>query len=117
MGIGRRIQQLRLHNGLTQEQLDEQLHVSRQSVSKWEMEQSIPEVEKIITMSEIFAVCTDDILLNEDARRKEKPQQLHFDSIYLIVKDFEKVIKNYYQDSNYKFILHFWVEDLRMKMK
>ncbi len=40
MGVGNRIQLLRIKNGLTQEQLAEKLSVSRQSVSKWEMEQS-----------------------------------------------------------------------------
>ena len=42
MGIGTRIQRLRINNGLTQEKLAEMLNVSRQSVSKWEMEQSMP---------------------------------------------------------------------------
>lgn len=51
MGIGIRIQQLRINNGLTQEQLAEMLNVSRQSISKWEMEQSLPEIDKVILMS------------------------------------------------------------------
>ena len=38
MSIGNRIQQFRIKNGMTQEQLAEKLDVSRQSVSKWEME-------------------------------------------------------------------------------
>ena len=42
MSIGNRIQQYRIYNGLTQEQLAEKLGVSRQSVSKWEMEQALP---------------------------------------------------------------------------
>ena len=46
MSIGSRIQELRIFNGLTQEQLAEKLGVSRQSVSKWEMEQSLPEISK-----------------------------------------------------------------------
>ena len=41
MGLGGRIQKLRIDNGLTQEQLAEMLSVSRQSVSKWEMDQSL----------------------------------------------------------------------------
>lgn len=51
MGIGIRIQQLRINSGLTQEQLAEKLSVSRQSISKWEMEQSLPEIDKVILMS------------------------------------------------------------------
>ena len=62
MGIGSRIQQLRINNGLTQEKLAEMLNVSRQSVSKWEMEQSLPEVDKIVLMSKLFGVGTNEIL-------------------------------------------------------
>ena len=40
MGLSSRIQRLRINNGLTQEQLAEMLSISRQSVSKWEMEVS-----------------------------------------------------------------------------
>ncbi len=62
MSIGTRIQQLRINNGLTQEQLAEKLCVSRQSISKWEMEQSLPEIDKIILMSKLFSVGTNEIL-------------------------------------------------------
>ena len=95
MGIGTKIQELRIENGLTQEQLAEKLNVARQSVSKWEMEQAIPETEKIIMMSKLFSVTTDIILLGEDEIKKRNPQQLHLGSIYLIVRDFEKAVSFY----------------------
>jgi lactoylglutathione lyase len=95
MGIGTRIQQLRMRNAFTQEQLAEKLNVSRQSVSKWEMGSAIPEIEKIIMMSKLFLVCTDQILLEECDIKKIRPQVLHFSSIYLIVRDFEKAISFY----------------------
>lgn len=57
---------LRKKQGLSQEQLAEQLNVSRQSVSKWESQQSLPETIKIIQMSEIFGVSIDQ-LLKDDA--------------------------------------------------
>ena len=63
MSVGNRILQLRIDNGLTQEQLAEKLAVSRQSVSKWEMDQSLPEIDKVIQMSRLFSVGTDEILL------------------------------------------------------
>lgn len=95
MGIGTRIQNLRINNGLTQEQLAELLDVSRQSISKWEMEQSIPETEKIIQMSRIFSVETDRILLDDEEINKNNVQQLHLGSIYLVVRDFEKAVSFY----------------------
>lgn len=95
MGIGERIQNLRINNGLTQEQLAEKLNVSRQSVSKWEMEQAIPETEKIIMMSRLFSVETDKILLDDKEIQEHNPQQLHLGSVYLIVRDFEKAVSFY----------------------
>lgn len=47
---------LRKKNNLTQEELAEKLGVSRQSVSKWEMGNSIPDINKIIQLSDVFGV-------------------------------------------------------------
>ncbi len=56
---------LRKKSGWSQEQLAEQLGVSRQSVSKWESAMSIPDLEKIIKMSGVFGVSTDYLLKDE----------------------------------------------------
>lgn len=53
---------LRKKNGWSQEDLADQLNVSRQSISKWEGAQSIPAMDKIISLSEIFEVSTDFLL-------------------------------------------------------
>lgn len=95
MSLGKRIQQLRIDNGLTQEQLAEKLTVSRQSVSKWEMDQSLPEIDKVILMSRLFSVGTDEILLEEADIKKLRPQELHLGSVYLIARDFEASIAFY----------------------
>jgi transcriptional regulator with XRE-family HTH domain len=63
MNIGEKIQQLRKANNLSQEQLAVQLEVSRQAVSKWELNESTPDTEKIILISRIFSVSTDYLLL------------------------------------------------------
>ena len=62
MNIADRIQYLRKQNGYSQEELADKVGVSRQAVSKWESEQSIPDLEKVIIMSELFEVTTDYIL-------------------------------------------------------
>ena len=76
MSIGSRIQKLRIFNGLTQEQMAEKLGVSRQSVSKWEMEQSLPEIDKVVLMSKLFSVGTNEILLEEADIKKLRPQEI-----------------------------------------
>lgn len=62
MNIADRIQYLRKTKGMSQEELADQIGVSRQAVSKSESEQSTPDLEKIIIMSNLFEVTTDYIL-------------------------------------------------------
>ena len=57
--------ELRKKNGWSQEELAEQLDVSRQSVSKWEGAQSVPDMGRIVQMSELFGVSTDYLLKDE----------------------------------------------------
>ncbi len=62
MNIADRIQHLRKVKGISQEELANQIGVSRQSVSKWESEQTLPDIEKIILLSDFFEVTTDYLL-------------------------------------------------------
>ena len=66
MNLAEKLQQLRKRNNLSQEQLAEKLGISRQSISKWESEQSAPEIDKIVQLSEIFGVTTDYLLKDID---------------------------------------------------
>lgn len=62
LDLSEKIVKLRKNSGLTQEQLAEQLNVSRQSVSKWESGQAAPDIDKIVALGEIFHVTTDYLL-------------------------------------------------------
>lgn len=64
MKLGEKIVRLRKKNGMSQERLADALDVSRQSVYKWEVNDSVPDMEKIAKMVEIFGV-TYDFLLND----------------------------------------------------
>lgn len=64
MKLSENITQLRKAMGLSQEQLAEQVGVSRQSISKWETGQSAPELDKLVLLSKIFGVSTDALLGN-----------------------------------------------------
>ena len=64
---------LRKKAGWSQEELAQQLGVSRQSVSKWEGAQSIPDIDKILQMSRIFGVSTDYLLKDEIELPAEEP--------------------------------------------
>lgn len=57
--VGERLLQLRNQKGMTQEDLAEYLNVSRQSVSKWELNKTLPDVEKLMQLSELYEVTLD----------------------------------------------------------
>ena len=63
----------RKKNGWSQEELAEKLGVSRQSVSKWEGAQAVPDMKKIVQMSEVFGVSTD-YLLRDDIETPTLPE-------------------------------------------
>ena len=62
MILSEKILSLRKQNGWSQEELAEKLKVSRQSISKWELGAAIPELDKIMQLSELFGVTTDYLL-------------------------------------------------------
>ena len=62
MNIADRIQNLRKSRGISQEELADKIGVSRQAVSKWESEQSTPDIEKVILLSNYFETTTDYLL-------------------------------------------------------
>lgn len=68
MDLANRIYKLRKAANLSQEQLAEHLDVSRQSVSKWEAGQSVPELDKIVLLSELFGVSADYLLKGENTK-------------------------------------------------
>ena len=73
MKTSEKIRILRKQRGLSQEDLAAELHVSRQSVSKWELGESAPETEIIVQLSEIFGVTTDYLLKTDEVDDKILP--------------------------------------------
>ena len=71
MTTGEKLAVLRKKKNLTQEQLAEILGVSRQSVSRWEMDVAFPETEKLIKLGKILD-CSIDYLLNADTQETDK---------------------------------------------
>lgn len=65
--LGQRIQEGRKAAGLSQEALGEELHVSRQAVSKWEADAATPELENLIAMSRLFGRTVGELLGVEEA--------------------------------------------------
>ena len=62
MTLGKQISRLRAAKGLSQEDLANDLQVSRQSISKWETDTSVPELDKLLKLSEVFGVTLDELV-------------------------------------------------------
>lgn len=73
MTTGEKLALLRKKKGITQEALSEQLNVSRQSVSRWEMDIAFPETDKLIKLSKLYG-CSIDFLLNEQIQESSEVQ-------------------------------------------
>lgn len=71
MTLGENIVRLRTQRNWSQGDLADALDISRQSVSKWETDASVPELEKLLKLSELFGVTLDELVRGEDAPKAE----------------------------------------------
>lgn len=71
MTLGENIVRLRTKENLSQSDLADMLDVSRQSVSKWETDASIPELDKLLKLSELFGVTLDELVNGEETSKIE----------------------------------------------
>lgn len=74
MKIGEKITRLRTMSGMSQEQLAESLGVSRQSVSKWEMDQALPQIDKVLPLCDLFGISADQLLQEHIVLPLQAPQ-------------------------------------------
>jgi len=90
MKLAEKLFELRKEKGWSQEKLAEKINVSRQSISKWESGQVLPEIEKIIELSKTFQVTTDYLLLDENSEKgsSEVILEENKDKYYKEVKSF-----------------------------
>ena len=74
MNIGENIYKLRTEKNMSQTDLANELDVSRQSVSKWENNSAVPDLERIVNMSRIFEVTLDELVFGESAEKPTVPE-------------------------------------------
>ena len=75
MNFSEKLYELRKKEGLSQEELAEKVGVSRQTISKWEMGQSSPEMEKLVNLSKLFSLSIDELVGNDVTNEKENTSQ------------------------------------------
>lgn len=97
MKFGENLQKLRKEQGISQEQLAEQLGVTRQSVSKWESGNSYPEMDKIVAICNLFH-CDMDVLINKDITEETEKKDASS-----VVKEIFSGVTNYVKKTIYLF--------------
>lgn len=86
MEIGRKLKEVRMKSNLTQEQVAEELFVSRQTISNWENEKSYPDIISIIKLSDLYSISLDELL------KGDKKMIEHLGESTNIVKSNKKLI-------------------------
>ena len=66
MEIGKKLKEARINSGLTQEQVAEDIKVTRQTISNWENERSYPDIMNVIDLSNHYSLSLDDLLKGDD---------------------------------------------------
>ena len=69
MKFNEKLIELRKKEGLSQEQLGNKVNVSRQTVSKWELGETTPELEKLIELSKVFNISIDKLVGKEESQQ------------------------------------------------
>lgn len=72
MEFHNKLYNLRKQKGLSQEELANRLNVSRQTISKWEVGDSTPDMEKLIAISDMFGISLDELVMDKVPARKDE---------------------------------------------
>ena len=92
MNLGERLFELRKTKNLTQDEVAEKLNVTRQTVSKWETNQSTPDFDKILPLCELYNISADELLKGE---KQEKSEEKNYNNKEKENKnDYENMTKN-----------------------
>lgn len=103
--IGDNIKRLRRQKGITQETLAERMHVSTAAVSKWERNETFPDIAMVIPLASYFGVSTDELLGLDTAKNEEKIKEYIAESNRLAslgkeIDRFELIVKAYNEFPN-----------------
>ena len=87
MEFNNKLYELRKQKGLSQEELANRLNVSRQTVSKWEVGESSPDMEKLVAISELFDISLDELVLDKAVKKEEASEQVVKSELYCDIKE------------------------------
>lgn len=71
MGFNNKLKELRKEKNISQEQLANELNISRQAISKWESGKAYPDIDNLILLRKIFGVSLDELIMEEEEKVEE----------------------------------------------
>lgn len=87
MEFNNKLYELRKQKGLSQEELAGRLNVSRQTISKWEVGESAPDMDNLVSISELFGVSLDELVLDKAPEKEQPSVQVVRSELYSDIKE------------------------------
>ena len=87
MEFNNKLYELRKQKGFSQEELANRLNVSRQTISKWEVGESTPDMENLVAISELFEISLDELVLNKVPEKADTSAQVVKSEFYSDIKE------------------------------
>ena len=87
MEFNNKLYELRKQKGLSQEELAGRLNVSRQTISKWEVGESAPDMDNLVSISELFGVSLDELVLDKTSEKEQPSVQVVRSELYSDIKE------------------------------
>ncbi|APQ78062.1 DNA-binding protein [Clostridium botulinum] len=90
MAFSNKLYSLRKQKGLSQDELGIKLNVSRQTISKWELGETTPELEKLIALGDFFEISLDELVMDVKAKESIKTEPLVMNRFETIIDSIDR---------------------------
>ncbi|CBZ02484.1 XRE family transcriptional regulator [Clostridium botulinum] len=90
MAFSNKLYSLRKQKGLSQDELGSKLNVSRQTISKWELGETTPELEKLIALGDFFEISLDELVMDVKAKESTKTEPLVMNRLETIIHSIDR---------------------------
>ena len=90
MAFSNKLYCLRKQKGLSQDELGSKLNVSRQTISKWELGETTPELEKLIALSDFFQISLDELVMGAKERESTKIELSRKSNLEIIIDSIDR---------------------------
>ncbi|MBU5299538.1 helix-turn-helix domain-containing protein [Clostridium sporogenes] len=90
MAFSNKLYSLRKQKGLSQDELGSKLNVSRQTISKWELGETTPELEKLMALGDFFEISLDELVMDIKVKESTKTEPLVMNRLETIINSIDR---------------------------